>query len=221
MSEERDRLTSQYVQPDNVQLNLGDLFVIPGSGTKGLLHYGVKRDNQVQVAFTCCPKITFPKIPKHSSEVCGRCHTQFLVIMAHFWGVFPGNKKYQMRLKLLKWFSVYICLSLCNGARISNELSSFKEMQAMLRVIEETLFGIGDKTDNADNVDEHNIIKLPSNKRLCFIPKSLPPYDYSSKEPEREPVFNFSEGFEVACEAVFDFIKEEGYHKINELCNQY
>jgi hypothetical protein len=227
-SEGRNKSASQYVQANSHQMNVGDLLIIPGSGPKGLLHYGVKRNNKVQVAFTCCPKVTNPKIPKHSSGKSGRSHTMFLLIMSHFWEILPRNKKFEMRLQLLRWFTIYICLNLCNGRRISNELTAYPGIHAMLRDIEDIKLNF--KEENQDEEEEENQddegtdinkIVLPTKERLCFSPHpdDIEPYDYSSNQPEPERSYTFTDDFEKACQEVFDFIETEEYHKKNDLCH--
>jgi hypothetical protein len=221
-SEGRIKSGSRYVQADSHHLNVGDLLIIPGSGPKGLLHYGVKRNDKVQVTFTCCPQVSNLKIPKHSSGKSGRSHTMFLLIMSHYWEILPQKKKFDMRLELLKWFTVYICLSLCNGRRISNELTAYKEIHTMLKDIEDIKFKFHKETqiDEAHDNDDNKIV-LPTNERLCFHPHpdEIERYDYSSDQPEPERSYTFTKDFEKACQKVFEFIKLKGYHKKNNLCH--
>ena len=219
---------SNYAQPETTLLKTGDVLIIPGGGEKGLLHHGVKRMDKVQVSFSCCPKV--PKIPHYSNSVSGRAHTQFLVLMEKCWHEFPSNKKFPMRLNLLHWFSVYLCLALCGGRKVSDELAAYKNLHPIIVEMQEELFGFGDgptpdeSEGSEDDSDEDSpeekkkIIKLPTNGKLCFNPHSIPKHDYSSGDAEPEYEYRMTAEFEDACTRVLHYLNVvKKCHKNNNL----
>ena len=192
------QLQSQYSESGGSHLQCGDLMILPGAGEKGLLHYGVMRQDQVQIAFTCCPKD--PHVPHYSGFSSGRSHTQFLAIMEKCWHIFPHQKKFELRLDLLQWFSFYLCLSLCNGRKVSDELAVFINLHPRIVEIENRLLNPSKDTTGKDKSSEDNTpMSLPINGKLCFEPNYIPSHDYSSGEVEPEQRFSLTEEFEGAC----------------------
>jgi hypothetical protein len=90
----------------------------------------------------------------------------------------------------------------------------------MLREIEDQKFNFNQENQD-DEANDNDKIVLPTNERLCFNPHpdAIEPYDYSSKEPEPERYYTFTEEFEKACKKVYDFIKKKEYHRKNDLCH--